>query len=247
MPPPPPPLPYELWLRILELLSHSHHFARPAYVNCFVKAILRNTATEEDLVAALPEFEKRAWRATRPYYAVNSEIRKAAQHVFLSGVLLQTCKAPLEEVPRKRKGRRRARGMKASEAEEAPFYAPGILATMRYQPVDGSSGVAVPTYLPLEVFGGLVTAPLKRPPSLGRAGAQGLGLEWGVANHSYNITLERPLFRTVRTVELLAAWPYESSEADADEAWRLAERLKRFIESIWEDMGVEDGVVTVMY
>jgi hypothetical protein len=46
MPPPPPPpqLPYELWLCILKSLSHEDHFARPAYVNCFVTAILRNNA-----------------------------------------------------------------------------------------------------------------------------------------------------------------------------------------------------------
>ena len=108
----PPPLPYELWLRILESLSHAHLLARPAYVNCFVKAIIRGRATEQDLVPALPEFERRAWKATRPYYAINGEIRKAAQQVFLSGVLLQSCRPPLEEVPRKRKGRRRARGCK---------------------------------------------------------------------------------------------------------------------------------------
>ena len=104
-----PPLPYELHLRILESLSHADMqlLARPAYVNCFVKAILRGRATEQDLVPALPDFERRAWKATRPYYAVSRMIRKAAQQVFLSGVLLQTCGAPLEEVPRRRKGRRR--------------------------------------------------------------------------------------------------------------------------------------------
>jgi hypothetical protein len=246
----PPQLPYELWLRILESLTHEEHFARTAYVNIFVNSIIKRTATEQDLVTAFPEFERRAWKATRPYYAINSEIRKAAQQVFLSGVLLQTCSAPLEEVPRKRKGKRRARGTKSVVGaceDEGPFYVPDVLARMRCQPVEGSDSAMVPTYLPLEVFGSLVTAPLKRPPSLGRAAAQALRLECSFDNHVWRILEERELLHTVRTVELLAASPYASSEKDEDEAWSLAEALKRYIERTWKDIGVEGGEVRVMY
>jgi hypothetical protein len=107
-----PHLPIELWMRVLESLSHEDTLARPAYVNCFIKAIIQRDATEEDLVGLLPEFERRAWKTTRPYYAINSTIRKAAQQVFLSGVILQTCVAPLTEMPQKRKGKRTPRRMK---------------------------------------------------------------------------------------------------------------------------------------
>jgi hypothetical protein len=236
----PPQLPYELWLRILESLSHSHHFARPAYVNCFVKAILQNHATEEDLVAALPEFEKRAWRATRPYYSIDSTIRKAAQHVFLSGVLLQMCKAPLEEVPRKRKGRRRARGMKASEAKEAPFYAPGALARMKLMESEDGDEVAgggrglVPTYLPLEVFGKLFSA----PPDHARR------LKSVLVQHVLRVVGDDSVLRTVGKVELLATAPVE--EEGMGEAWECAEELGRRIEMVWRGLGVEGGEVRIM-
>lgn len=223
-----PPLPYELWLRILESLSHAHLLARPAYVNCFVKAIIRNRATEEDLVAELPEFESRAWRATRPYYAINSEIRKAAQHVFLSGVLLQTCRAPLEEVPRKRKGRRRARGMKADESVEASFWVPDVLARMRLmESEDGAEGL-VPTYLPLEVFGCLFSAPQNHARKLKSV----------LVQHVLRVVGDDSVLRTVRKVELVAAAPEEELMG---EAWECAEELKRRIEMVWEGMGVQGG------
>ncbi|GAB7331357.1 hypothetical protein MBLNU13_g02791t1 [Cladosporium sp. NU13] len=228
----PPLLPYELWLRILESLSHVHLLARPAYVNCFVKAIIRNRATEEDLVPALPEFERRAWKATRPYYAINSETRRAAQQVFLSGVLLQTCRAPLEEVPRKRKGRRRARGMKAGEAGEAPFWVPDMLARMRLVESEDGGGL-VPTYLPLEVFGYLFSA----PPNHARR------LKSVLVQHVLRVVEDDSVLRTVRKVELLAGAPEEELMA---EAWECAEELKRRIEGVWRDLGVEDWEVRIM-
>ena len=228
-----PPFPYEVWLRVLESLSHAHLLARPAYVNCFVKAIIRNRATEEELVHALPEFERRAWKATRPYYAINSEIRKAAQQVFLSGVLLQTCRAPLEEVPRKRKGRRRARGMKANEEAEGPFWAPDVLARMRLMESESGGGGLVPTYLPLEVFGRLFSAP---PNHAGR-------LKSVLVQHVLRIVEDGSVLRTVRKVELLAAAPEEEL---MEEAWECAEELKRRIEGVWRDLGVEGGEVRIM-
>lgn len=225
-----PPLPYELWLRILESLSHAHLLARPAYVNCFVKAILRARATESDLVPALPEFERRAWKATRPYYAINSEIRRAAQQVFLSGVLLQTCKPPLEEVPRRRKGRRRARGMERGGEGEKPFWAPDVLARMR---LVESKGGLVPTYLPLEVFGHLFSA----PPNYA------LRLKSVLVQHVLRVVGEDSVLRTVRKVELLAGAPEEELMG---EAWECAEELKRRIEGFGKEMGVQDGEVRIM-
>jgi hypothetical protein len=213
-----PSLPYELWMRVLESLTHEHTFTRRAYVNCFVEAIIKRTATEEELVAALPKFERRAWKATRPYYAISSSIRKAAQQVFLSGVLLQTCVAPLKEVPRQRKGKRVPKGMKC-DGSLKPFYAPDVLAKTKARESEDGSGL-VPTYLPLELF------------------------EMSVYRHITNFTEDCSLLRTVRNIELLAASPCEdSTEVD----WEGAKRLKRHIQEVWEEMGVQDGEVQIMY
>lgn len=232
-------LPYELWLRVLESISHEHILARPAYVNCFVKAIIRRRATEQELVASLPDFELRAWKATRPYYAVSSKLRKAAQQVFLTGVLLQTCRAPLEEVPRKRKGKKAVRGVKR-DRDGGPFYAPDVLARLRARESEDGTDI-VPTYLPLEVFGELMHPEF-------RVGSLGLAItswELGrtVEKHIERIEEDHALLRTVRKVELLAASPYEGL---TEAAWEHAEKLKRRIEKVWEDLMVEDGEVRIM-
>ena len=240
-----PQLPYELWLRILESLSHEHILARRAYANCFVEAIIKHTLTEQELVAALPDFELRAWKATRPYYAISSSIRKAAQQSFLSGVLLQTCAAPLEEVPKKRKGKRVPRGMKPT-GSEGPFYVPDALARMRCQASEDGEGL-MPTYLPLEVFSDLATcATFKNPPGpfAGRLLSRWWKLDTTVFNHIARISDESSLLRTVRKVELLAASPYEELTEEAHEG---ADRLKRHIERTWAGMGVGDGEVHIMY
>ena len=213
-----PPLPYELWMRVLESITHEHIFARRTYVDGFVKAIIKRTATEEELVAALPKFELRAWKATRPYYAISSSIRKAAQQVFLSGVLLQTCVAPLREVPKQRKGMRVPRGVKR-DGMERPFYAPEVLAKTRARESEDGSG-SVPTYLPLEIF------------------------ERSVYRHTVNFSESRSLLRTLRKIELLTASPYDdSTEVD----WEDAKRLKRHIQEVWEEMGIKGGEVRIMY
>jgi hypothetical protein len=245
-----PHLPIELWMRVLESLSHETTLARPAYVNCFVKAIIQRDATEEDLVGLLPEFERRAWKTTRPYYAINSTIRKAAQQVFLSGVILQTCVAPLTELPQKRKGKRtprRMKGLKLGSGSEQPFWVPETLAKMKPQATD--DGITFePTYLPLELFDALIfkqsmsnsgkytDLPLRdyRPRNLNNM----------LGQHIFKLKENESLFRTVRRVELLAAAPYEDL---MDGGLQLALLLKGKIEKVWEDLMVEDGEVTILH
>jgi hypothetical protein len=243
-------LPMEIWMRVLESLSHENILARPAYVNCFVKAIIQRTAAEEDLVSSLPEFERRAWKATRPYYAINSTIRRAAQQVFLSGVVLQTSAAPLTEIPQKRKGKRKPRRMKGlamGSGSEKPFWVPDTLAKMQAKASD--DGVSFePTYLPLELFDALlfkqnmvnsgkdVDPPLRdyRPRNLNNM----------LGHHIYKLKENESLFRTVRRVELLAAAPYEDL---MDNGLELAVLLKEKIEKVWEDLVIEDGEVTILH
>jgi hypothetical protein len=239
-----PPLPYELWMRILETLSHEHTSARPAYVNCFVEAIIKRTATEENLVAALPDFELRAWKATRPYYAISSSIRKAAQQVFLSGVLLQTCLAPLEEVPKKRKGKRVPKGMKRN-GSNGPFYVPDVLVKTRATKSE-DGGELLPTYLPLEVFSELATSTTYKTgpsPFTGQL-SQLWKLDMSFHRHVVDLSGDRSLLRNMRKVELLAASPYEEL---TEEAWEVADRLKKYIEMIWEEMKIDDEEMRVMY
>lgn len=238
-------------MRILESITHEHTLARPAYVNCFVKAVIEQRATEQDLVGLLPEFERRAWLATRPYYAINSTIRKAAKQVFLSGVLLQTCKAPLAEVPKKRKGKRTPRSMKRVGMGEEPFWVPEVLERMEARvggSENGEGGGLEPTYLPLEVFEMLFFKQC-----LEDAGKRGY-MSW-LATHSramshileahiFRVSEDNSLLRTVRRVELLAAAPYEELMEEARED---AEELKLEIERTWKQLGIGDGEVRVMH
>lgn len=244
-------LPYEVWMRVLESITHEHTLARPAYVNCFVSAIIEHRATEQDLVGLLPEFERRAWRATRPYYAISSSIRKAAKQVFLSGVLLQTCSAPLAEVPKKRKGKRTPRSMKRVGGSEGPFWVPGVLERMEARvsvSENREGGGLEPTYLPLEVFDMLFFKQCLE--DVGKRGymswraTHSRNMDGILETHVLRVSEDDSLLRTVRRVDLLAAAPYEDL---MEEARECAETLKREIERTWKQFGIEDGEVRIMH
>lgn len=96
---------------------------------------------------------------------------------------------------------------------------------------DGSG--LVPTYLPLEVFGRLFSA----PPNHARK------LKSVLVQHVLRIVEDDSVLKTVRKVELLAAAPEEEL---MDEAWECAEELKGRIEMVWRGMGIEDGQVRIM-
>lgn len=91
-------LPYELWLNIFESLTHEHTLARPELVKDFVQETAEGQP-EEKAVSRLFEFEKRAWKVTRPYYAINRKIRMVAQQLSLSAMLLQSCQPPIRVGP----------------------------------------------------------------------------------------------------------------------------------------------------
>jgi hypothetical protein len=243
-------LPMELWMRVLESLSHENTLARPAYVNCFVKAIIQHGATEEDLVGCLPEFERRAWKTTRPYYAINSTIRKAVQQVFLSGVMLQTCAAPLTEIPQKRKGKRtprRMKGLAVGNGSEQPFWVPDTLAKMQAKASDDGVGFE-PAYLPLDLFDALLfkqsMANSGKDAALRSRDYRPRNLNNMLCEHVCKLKENESLFRTVRRVELLAAAPYEDL---MDDALGLAILLKGMIEKVWEDLMIEDGEVRILH
>ena len=251
-------LPVELWMIILEFLRHDEYLARQVFVKRFVKGTLERSATEEDLVRALPSFERRgAWKATRPYYAIDRTIRQAAQRVSLSAVvLLQTCSAPLSEVPQKRKkGRKTPRKLKSkSSKSKKPFYAPSKLAKMR--PRASHDGMLQPTYLALDLFESdrlesRVDGVGLRDLTIPRREIQSFFMSALFLQHRARLTTEGPttklddsMLRTVRTVELLYAAPCENLEVRAEE---LADILAQDIESVWKQIGVEDGVVRVMH
>ena len=86
---------------------------------------------------------------------------------------------------------------------------------------------------PLEIFGQLFAA----PPNLARR------LKSVLVQHVLRVVGEDSVLRTVRKVELLAGAPEEEVMG---EAWECAEELKRRIEGVWREMGVEDGEVRVM-
>ena len=115
---------------------------------------------------------------------------------------------------------------------EKPFWAPGLLARMG-SVESGEGGGSVPTYLPLEVFGQLFSA----PPNQAR------GLKSVLVQHVLRVVGEDSVLRTVRKVELLAGAPEEELMG---EAWECAEELKRRIEGFWREMGVQDGEVRIM-
>lgn len=252
-------LPIEIWMQILESVTHDQHLARPVYVDCFIDAFLKSSGTEkeeEELVRCLPEFERRAWKTTRSYYAIDSRTRQAAQQVFLSGVLLQTCSAPLHEVPKRRtKGKLVPRGRltppSADDGESAKsFYAPNMLRRMR--PREGEDGEPQPTYLALEIF---------EADSIKEAGKclpRGLS---SLLLVEHSCLLLEDMFRehrrglmgdgdsvlgTVRTVELLATSPDDDSLAVRSRARELAQSLRKIVELVWVDLMVEGGVVRVM-
>lgn len=239
----------QIWMHILESIDHSHHVARPAYVNCFTSAIIQERATEADLVPELPAFERQAWKATRPYYAIDEASRQVAKAAFLSGVLLQTCTSPLNQVPLKRNlGRREPHAPRTSIPP--PFYPPNTLAKM--QPKiqnDGTSAAAVPTYMPLELFDIRLFHEASIPDK-DRKSTVALQVQMGFMGelfkqHVQRLTETNPeLLRTVRRVDLLAAAPYESLMKHAE---LLADVLTSEIEEVWEDMGILDGVVRVLH
>jgi hypothetical protein len=248
---PPPPasantLPLEIWMQILESIDHSDTFARPSYVNCFTQAILSDRATEAELVPELPTFEKEAWRLTRPYYAINATSRQAAHQTFLSGVLLQTCTSPLHQVPLKRN-----RGIREPHLPRTsippPFYASSTLARMR--PRRTKTGQAEPTYMPLELFDySLFHETSHRDAELKTFAATAARNHFMMKlfNEHYDrlAPLDTTLLRSVRSVDLLAAAPYEGL---MDRAGYYAELLRRMIEMLWKALGVEDGVVRVLH
>lgn len=252
-------LPIEIWMQILESLTHDQHLARPAYVNCFVDAVLKSSGTEkeeEDLVRCLPEFERRAWKATRSYYAIDSKIHQAAKQVFLSGVLLQTCSAPLNEVPKRRsKGKLVPRGRltppSADDGGSAKtFYAPNMLSRMR--PREGEHGKLQPTYLALEVFeaDSIKEMGKSMPPSLRSLPLVEhlcLLLEDMFREHRRGLMGDGDsVLGTVKTVELLAASPDDDSLEVKSRAREFAQSLRKIVELIWVDLLVEGGVVRVM-
>jgi hypothetical protein len=240
-------LPLEIWMNILESIDHSDQFARPAYVNCFVHSILSDRATEPQLVPELPAFEKEAWRTTRPYYAINRTSRQAARQVFLSGVLLQTCTSPLNQVPLKRnRGRREPRLPRTSIPP--PFYASSALERMR--PRVTANGTPEPTYMPLELFdyGLFRDAHKGADPELQTDILLNARADFMMRLFDEHFERLKPsgttLLRTVRTVDLLAAAPYDSLMEPAAE---LAERIGRKVEKVWRELGVEGGVVRVWH
>jgi len=239
-------------MQILESIDHSHHLARPAYVNCFTSAIIQERATEADLVPELPPFEQQAWKATRPYYAIDRASRQAAQAAFLSGVLLQDTASPLNQVPLKRNlGRREPHTLRTSIPP--PFYPSTTLAKMQpstsMQQQDNSSTAPAPTYLPLELFDIRLFHEASIPAkdcSSGAALQEQLSFMGELFDqHLQRLTLINPeLLRTVRRVDLLAAAPYE---ALMEQAGVWVDALARKIERVWEGMGVCDGVVRVLH
>jgi hypothetical protein len=252
-PSPPPPssaaskLPIELWMQIFESISHSNHFARPAYVNCFTKSIIRDRATEAELVPELPPFEQEAWLATRPYYAINRTSRQAAHQIFLSGVLLQTCLSPLNQVPLKRnRGRREPRLPRTSIPP--PFYAASALKRMR--PTITATGTPEPTYMPLELFDYRLFRDSHhgRDPELQTPILMLARVDFMMKlfdEHYERLTpAETTLLRTVKRVDLLAAAPYEHLMGSGA---KLAELIGKTIERMWRELGVEGGVVRVLH
>lgn len=238
------PLPTETWMQILESVDHSDHYARPSYVNCFVSAIIQDRANEADLVPELPAFEKRAWKAARAYYAIDKNSRQAAHACFATGVLLQGCTSPLNQIPIKRvHGCRKPHAARTSIPP--PFYAATAMAKMR--PRILRDGKMEPTYMPLELFdisffheASLYDRDLKSPVSLQvRLGFMGEL----VHQHVRRLTMsELTLLRTVRRVDLLAAAPYEPLMGQAG-VW--AQAIANQIEMAWRYLGVKDGVVRV--
>lgn len=122
--------------------------------------------------------------------------------------------------------------MQGSGDGEKPFWAPGVLARMGLVE-RGEGGGPAPTYLPLEVFGHLFSG----PPNHARR------LKSVLVQHVLRVVGEDSVLRTVRKVELLAGAPEEEL---VGEAWECAEELKRSIEGVWRDMGVQDGEVRIM-
>ena len=132
--------------------------------------------------------------------------------------------------------------MKAIDGEDGPFWVPEVLARMRLMESEdgaaagggGGGGGLVPTYLPLEVFRCLFSA----PPNHARR------LKSVLVQHVLRIVEDDDsVLRMVRKVELLAAAPEEELMG---EAWECAEELKRRIEGVWRGLGVEGGEVRIM-
>lgn len=253
-PPPPPPsssaankLPVEIWMTILESLDHSHHIARPSYVNCFVHAIVSASATSADLVPELPTFEKEAWLATRPYYAINTASRQAAHQIFLSGVLLQTCPAPLNQVPLKRHRGRRDPHLPRTSIPP-PFFPSVPLAKMQPR-ISAADNTPEPTYMPLELFDYRLFHDKLRP-EVERTTSAVLQARFSYMiklfdeHHARLSPMDVTLLRTVRRVDLLAAAPYEHLMKPAHV---YAEMLERMIMKTWAQLGVEGGVVRVLH
>jgi hypothetical protein len=252
-PPPAPPsaankLPLEIWMTILESVDHSHHIARPSYVNCFVQAIISGTATSADLVPELPTFEKEAWLATRPYYAINTTSRQAAHQTFLSGVLLQTTTAPLNQVPLKRHRGRRDPHLPRTSIPP-PFFPSAPLAKMQPRISAESEGSLEPTYMPLELFDYRLFHDTLRPeverktPAVLQARFAFM-IKLFDEHHERLSPMDVTLLRTVRRVDLLAAAPYEHLMKPARV---YAEMLERMIMKTWAQFGVEGGVVRVLH
>lgn len=256
-------LPTELWMQILESVTLEEHLARPAQVERFVEAFRQGSGSEkeeEELVRSLPEFERRAWKATRPYYAIDRSLRAAAQRVFLSGLLLQTCSAPLNQVPHP-----------AASVDSSPAisYEPSVIVRMR--PAVDANGELQPTYLPLDVFeqsnfeqrlkqeiekrntGTLLQMRLSSLTGVfigHRMRTMGVNLDM-VAGRLQTSALaaarQDSVFKTVRIVELLAAAPHGDREYSVvAEVSRFAEELRKDIEIHWKVLGVKDGVVRIL-
>lgn len=259
-PPTPKTLPTEIWMQILESVDHSDHIARPSYVNCFVQAIIQDRATEAQLVPLLPTFEKEAWKATRPYYAIDRTSRQAAHQVFLSGVLLQTCPSPLNQVPLKRTlGRREPHAARTSIPP--PFYAPTALAKMCVQTkavsstdndnvnATTASSTPHPTYIPLELFDLRLFHEANLPdndPKLPITLRARVGFLAELFDQHFQrlIQEDATLLKSVRRVDLLAAAPYEELMGQA-RLW--ADVLRAEIEGFWKGMGIEGAVVRVLH
>lgn len=243
-------LPTELWMMVLESLRHDEYLARPVFVKRFVKDTLEKSATEEDLVRALPSFERcGAWKATRSYYAIDSTIRKAAQQVLLSAaVLLPTCSVPHDQVPRKRgKGMRTAHLKAKGGVFDKRYGVPDVIAKM--QPRLGKNGELEPSYLALDMFAGNVAVALVRAMDVRFRAMELRQNRWTaferlfVRHRESLMVRDNTVLGTVRRVDLLATSPYEDLN---DQARELAKQLARCIEMVWVQMGIEDGVVRVL-
>lgn len=237
-------LPYELWLNILESITHDHTLARPKKVDDFVNDVAGGRS-EEEAVGKLFEFEKRAWRATRPYYAINRKARWAAQQLSLSMKLLQTCQSPIHPNPSRL-------WLYATEIPETDFKA--------MRPQLNEEGIPCPTYMAVEFLDAFLLRAVRLADQMARSDvSDSLGVISSLSNLISTFAAERlcrffrdnKTLQTVRSVDLLCEVyhdgmsPDEASVATV-EVRKNADRITRAIMEEWKCFGVTDGVVRLM-